>query len=446
MTTGMVIVDPAIVYYRKNVKVLVVGNGGREHALAWSLLRSGDVKQVICTPGNGGTSALEGCQNFPISVDDFAALKRLIEEQQIQLVVVGPELPLTLGIKDELQSETFQVFGPDKVGAQLEASKAWAKELMNDSNIPTAASTTFTDAKAAKAAVTTAPIVIKADGLAAGKGVTVATTIEMAHQAIDAIFAGEFSSSPQKVVVEDYLVGQEVSILALTDGRSIRALLPAQDHKQIGEGDIGPNTGGMGAYAPTPLVTPELQQRIQTVVLEPTLAALQRRGIDYRGVIYAGLMITPEGEPKVLEYNCRFGDPETQAVLALLQTPLEQLLLACCEQRLEQFPKIEWKSGTAVCVVLAAGGYPGDYQKGQPITGLETATATGAMIFHAGTTQQDKQILTSGGRVLGVTAVGATFEQAIAQAYSAVDCISFEQMYCRRDIGFRIANIINPAM
>jgi phosphoribosylamine--glycine ligase len=430
----------------ENVKVLVVGSGGREHALAWSLLRSPDVKQVICTPGNGGTASLAGCQNVPIAVDDFEGIKGLVQEQNIDLVVVGPEVPLALGIKDALQSEQIQVFGPDKIGAQLEASKAWAKDLMDEAAIPTAASATFTDAQAAKAAVTTAPIVIKADGLAAGKGVTVATSIEMAHDAIDTIFAGEFGSSPQKVVVEEYLVGQEVSVLALTDGQTIRPLLPAQDHKPIGEGDIGPNTGGMGAYAPTPLVTPELQQRIQTVVLEPTLKALQHRGIDYRGVIYAGLMITPEGEPKVLEYNCRFGDPETQAVLALLETPLEQLLLACCQQRLAQFPVIEWKSGTAVCVVMAAGGYPGSYQKGQPITGLDTAAATGALIFHAGTQQQQEQILTNGGRVLGVTAVGATFEQAIAQAYSAVDLISFEKMYYRRDIGFRMAKIINPAM
>lgn len=428
------------------MKVLVVGSGGREHALAWSLLRSPDVKQVICTPGNGGTASLAGCQNVPIAVDDFVSLKRLVQEQNIDLVVVGPELPLALGIKDALQSDQIQVFGPDKAGAQLEASKAWAKDLMDEAAIPTAASATFTDAQAAKAAVTTAPIVIKADGLAAGKGVTVATSIEMAHDAIDAIFAGEFGSGSQKVVVEEYLVGQEVSVLALTDGQTIRPLLPAQDHKQIGEGDIGPNTGGMGAYAPTPLVTPELQQRIQAVVLEPTLKALQHRGIDYRGVIYAGLMITPEGEPKVLEYNCRFGDPETQAVLALLETPLEQLLLACCQQHLAQFPAIEWKSGTAVCVVMAAGGYPGSYQKGQAITGLDTAAATGALIFHAGTQQQQEQILTNGGRVLGVTAVGATFEQAIAQAYSAVDLISFEKMYYRRDIGFRIAKIINPAM
>ena len=319
---------------------------------------------------------------------------------------------------------------------------------MNEGGIPTAASETFTDATAAKAAVTTAPIVIKADGLAAGKGVTVATSVEMAHTAIDAIFAGEFSSDPQKVVVEEYLVGQEVSVLALTDGRTIRALLPAQDHKPIGEGDIGPNTGGMGAYAPTPLVTPELQQRIQTVVLEPTLTALQNRGIDYRGVIYAGLMITPEGEPKVLEYNCRFGDPETQAVLALLATPLEQLLLACCQQRLDRFPEIEWKSGTAICVVIAAAGYPGTYKKGQPITGLDVAAddGTGTLIFHAGTEQQGEHILTNGGRVLGVTSVGATFEQAIASAYSAVDLISFEEMYYRRDIGFRIAKIVNLAM
>ncbi len=424
------------------MNVLVVGNGGREHALAWSLLKSPQIEQVICTPGNGGTAVLNRCRNIPIPVDDFDGIKHLVEEKHIDLVVVGPEVPLALGIKDALQSSQTQVFGPDKVGAQLEASKAWAKALMEEAGIPTAKAITFTDPETAKAFVQTAPIVIKADGLAAGKGVTVATSVEIAHAAIDTIFSGQLGADQQQVLIEEYLTGQEVSVLALTDGLTIRPLIPAQDHKQVGEGDTGPNTGGMGAYAPTPVVTPQLQQRIQTEVLEPTLAILQQRGIDYRGVIYAGLMITPDGDPKVLEFNCRFGDPETQAVLALLETPLDELLLACCQQRLAQCRPIRWTSGTAVCVVLAAGGYPGTYNTGQVITGLDQANAQGAMIFHAGTQQQGEQILTHGGRVLGVTAVGETFKQAITQAYTAVNVISFEQMYYRRDIGFRVASFM----
>ncbi|MEB3283347.1 MAG: phosphoribosylamine--glycine ligase [Lyngbya sp.] len=421
------------------MNVLVVGNGGREHALAWTLLRSPNVKQVICTPGNGGTAALKGCQNQPVAVDDFEGIKRIAQEYNVSLVIVGPEVPLALGITDYLQQYNLTVFGPNQVGAQLEASKAWAKDLMQQAHIPTAQTAVFTDAAAAKAYIQTLPIVIKADGLAAGKGVTVADRPEIAYAAIDAIFAGEFGRENQTVVIEEFLTGQEVSVLALTDGQTIRPLIPAQDHKAIGEGDTGPNTGGMGAYAPTPIITDSLSQRIQTEILEPTLATLQKRGIDYRGVIYAGLMISPDGEPKVLEFNCRFGDPETQAVLALLDTPLDEVILACCQQRLAEFPPLSWKPGVAVCVVLASAGYPGSYQKGYAITGVEQATAKGATVFHAGTKLQGDQVITDGGRVLGVTAVGSTFEEAIALTYEAVDCIEFEGMYCRRDIGFRLA-------
>ncbi|MBD2483810.1 phosphoribosylamine--glycine ligase [Planktothrix sp. FACHB-1365] len=419
------------------MKILVVGNGGREHAIAWTLLQSPNVEQVFCTPGNGGTATLKGCQNYPISVEDFEGIKTLVETQGISLVVVGPELPLALGITDYLQQHNIKVFGPNQAGAQLEASKAWSKAFMEEAGIPTAKAAVFTDAQTAKAYVQTAPIVIKADGLAAGKGVTVATTVEMAHAAIDSIFAGEFGQDNLRVVVEDFLTGQEASVLALTDGLTIRPLVPAQDHKQAGEGDTGPNTGGMGAYAPTPIVPAELMPRVQQEVLEPTLATLRQRGIDYRGVVYAGLMISPEGEIQVLEFNCRFGDPETQAVLALLDTPLDEVLLACCEQRLEQVP-LTWKPGVSVCVVLASGGYPGSYEKGKIITGIEEAEASGAIVFHAGTKLQDGQILTDGGRVLGVTAIGSTFKEAITQTYKAVDCINFEGLYCRRDIGFRV--------
>lgn len=284
------------------MKILVVGNGGREHAIAWTLLQSPQVEKVFCTPGNGGTATLKGCENYPISVEDFEGIKNLVQNQDISLVVVGPELPLALGITDYLQQHNIKVFGPNQAGAQLEASKAWSKAFMEDAGIPTAKAAVFTDAASAKAYIQTAPIVVKADGLAAGKGVTVATTVEMAHEAIDTIFAGEFGQDNLRVVVEDFLTGQEVSVLALTDGLTIRPLVPAQDHKQVGEGDTGPNTGGMGAYAPTPILPPELLSRVQQSVLEPTLATLRQRGIDYRGVVYAGLMISPEGEIQVLEF------------------------------------------------------------------------------------------------------------------------------------------------
>lgn len=262
------------------MKILVVGNGGREHAIAWTLLQSPQVEKVFCTPGNGGTATLKGCENYPISVEDFEGIKNLVQNQDISLVVVGPELPLALGITDYLQQHNIKVFGPNQAGAQLEASKAWSKAFMEDAGIPTAKAAVFTDAASAKAYIQTAPIVVKADGLAAGKGVTVATTVEMAHEAIDTIFAGEFGQDNLRVVVEDFLTGQEVSVLALTDGLTIRPLVPAQDHKQVGEGDTGPNTGGMGAYAPTPHLPPELLSRVQQSVLEPTLATLRQRGLS----------------------------------------------------------------------------------------------------------------------------------------------------------------------
>lgn len=420
----------------RKLKVLLVGNGGREHALASKLLESGKVQQIICVPGNGGTAAMERCQNLSLRVDDFEGIGRCVSVHNISMVVVGPELPLSLGITDYLKRKNVQVFGPSKEGAQIESSKSWAKALMDEAGILTAYSKTFTDATEAKAyvAAQSAPIVVKADGLAAGKGVVVAATVEEAQAAIDELFENNYRT----LVIEEYLTGQEVSVLALTDGLTIRPLLPAQDHKRIGDGDTGANTGGMGAYAPAPIATPELMERIQKEVLEPAIATLKSRNIDYRGILYAGLMITPAGEPKVLEFNCRFGDPETQAILPLLETPLEDLLLACAEQRLAQQPPIAWKPAVSTCVVIAAGGYPGNYQKGQKITGIEEAEALGAKVFHAGTQLKQQKLVTDGGRVLGVTAIGDNFEDAIAQAYQAVDCIKFDEMYYRRDIGDRV--------
>lgn len=418
------------------MKVLVVGNGAREHALVWKLLQSQRIRQIVCVPGNGGTASLERCQNLPLSVDDFEGIARFAQVNNISLVVVGPEVPLALGIADYLQRQNLKVFGPTKAGAQIEASKSWAKDLMREAGIPTANSEVFTEPEAAKAYVAAqgAPIVVKADGLAAGKGVTVAATVEEAYSAI----ADLFSSRIKTVVIEEYLAGQEVSVLALSDGLTVRQLLPAQDHKRIGEGDTGANTGGMGAYCPAPILTPALSARVQQEILEPTVAALKARGIDYRGVLYAGLMITPQGDPKVLEFNCRFGDPETQAILPLLETPLEDLLVACVGQKLAQQPPLAWKSGASACVVVAAGGYPESYKKGHVITGIEQAEAGGANVFHAGTQKKQQQVVTEGGRVLGVTAIGEDFDAAIAQAYAAINCIEFEGMYYRRDIGYRV--------
>ncbi|NTW21857.1 MAG: phosphoribosylamine--glycine ligase, partial [Nostocales cyanobacterium W4_Combined_metabat2_030] len=354
------------------MKVLVIGNGGREHALAWKLLQSKKINKLVCVPGNGGTATMPGCENLPLAVDDFAGISEYAVNNDISLVIVGPEVPLAQGITDYLQNQGLMVFGPNKEGAQIEASKAWAKALMTEAGVPTAKSAVFTEAAPAKAYIQSegAPIVIKADGLAAGKGVTVAETIAQAEAAIEAIFQGQFGSAGSSVVIEECLVGQEVSILALTDGLTIRPLLPAQDHKRVGEGDTGENTGGMGAYAPAPIATPQLMARVQTEVLERTIHALQARGIDYRGILYAGLMISPDGDFRVLEFNCRFGDPETQVILPMLETPLEDLILACIEQRLEDMPPIAWKQGAAATVVAASGGYPGEYAKGKVITGL----------------------------------------------------------------------------
>ena len=423
------------------MKVLVIGNGGREHALAWKLLQSKKINKLVCVPGNGGTATMPGCENLPLAVDDFAGISEYAVNNDISLVIVGPEVPLAQGITDYLQNQGLMVFGPNKEGAQIEASKAWAKALMTEAGVPTAKSAVFTEAAPAKAYIQSegAPIVIKADGLAAGKGVTVAETIAQAEAAIEAIFQGQFGSAGSSVVIEECLVGQEVSILALTDGLTISPLLPAQDHKRVGESDTGENTGGMGAYAPAPIATPQLMARVQTEVLERTIHALQARGIDYRGILYAGLMISPDGDFRVLEFNCRFGDPETQVILPMLETPLEDLILACIEQRLEDMPPIAWKQGAAATVVAASGGYPGEYAKGKVITGLAAAETAGATVFHAGTKLNAAQeVVTDGGRVLNVTGLGENFQEALAQAYAGIENIQFAQMYYRRDIGYRV--------
>ena len=403
-------------------------------------MQSRRITEVICVPGNGGTAALQGCRNLPLAVDDFEGIARFALVNNIGLVGVGPEQPLAKGITDDLTERNISVFGPTQAGAQIESSKAWAKELMREASIPTAEADVFSDAESAIEYIQTkgVPIVVKADGLAAGKGVTVATTLPEAITAVEAAFGGQFGVAGHRVVIEEYLSGQEASVLAVTDGLTIRPLMPAQDHKPIGEGDTGANTGGMGAYAPTPVITPDLMERIQTEILQPAIETLHQRGIDYRGVLYAGLMITPQGDPKVVEFNCRFGDPETQVVLPLLETPLEEVMLACAQQRLGTLPPINWRSGAAACIVLVAQGYPGRYSKGMPIGGIDQAESTGAYVFHAGTKKQGEKTIANGGRVLGVTAVGETFEAAIANAYNAVSYIEFEGVYYRRDIGYRV--------
>lgn len=421
------------------MKVLVVGSGGREHTLVWKLLQSSNVQEVVCVPGNGGTATLPKCTNLALSVTDSEGIGRFCLVNNIGLVVVGPEVPLAAGIVDDLQEQGVNAFGPTQAGAQIESSKIWAKDLMREAGIPTAQAKSFTDAAAAIAYVEmqALPIVIKADGLAAGKGVIIATTLEEARATIADVLGGRFGAAGQRVLIEEYLQGEEASVLAITDGLTIRPLLPAQDHKRIGEGDTGNNTGGMGAYAPAPVVTSDLMERVQREILEPAIATLRQRGIDYRGVLYAGLMITPQGDPKVIEFNCRFGDPETQAVLPLLETPLDAVMLACTQQRLEAFPPLQWKSGACVCVVVAAKGYPEAYPKGEIITGLDQVEGTGAVAFHAGTRLHQGKIISDGGRVLGVTAWGDDLQQAIANTYGAIGTIHFESMYYRRDIGHR---------
>jgi len=421
------------------MKVVVVGNGGREQAIAAWLVQSQQVSQCYCLPGNGGTAQLPKTENIAVGVEELAEIGRFCQQERVDLVVVGPELPLTLGLADHLQDLSITVFGPKRAGAQLEASKSWAKALMQQAGVPTAWGETFTELEPALEYVDQqgAPIVIKADGLAAGKGVVVALTLPEARQAVLDLWAAGFS----KLVIEEYLEGEEVSVLALSDGRTILPLLPAQDHKRIGEGDTGPNTGGMGVYAPAPLVSPALMEDIRQAILEPTLAALQAQGIDYRGVLYAGLMISPKGEVKVLEYNCRFGDPETQAILPLLATPLLDLLLACCHQNLAQLPPLQWRSGSAVCVVMASAGYPGPYQTEEIITGIAEAETRGALVFQAGTQLHQGQLLTAGGRVLGVTALGPTLGEAITNVYEAIQAIHFPGAYYRRDIGHRACSL-----
>ena len=425
-------------------RILVVGGGGRENALAWALARCPGVEQVWIAPGNGGSSELRGCQQLAIAESNQQGLLEAAQQHRVELVVVGPEAPLAAGLADTLRAAGLAVFGPDAKGAQLEASKQWAKALMVDAGIPTARHWAASSLEAALAVVDDVgePLVVKADGLAAGKGVTVAASVAETRSAIEAAFAGRFGEAGATVVLEEILQGPEVSVFGLCDGERLVLLPPAQDHKRIGEGDTGPNTGGMGAYAPAPLLDASGLEQVRQLVLEPTVAALRARGIDYRGVIYAGLMLTPQG-PQVIEFNCRFGDPECETLMPLLGPELAAVLLACAQGRLDQAPGLTLKPGCSACVIAAAEGYPLSARQGDAISIALSATERAGQgdlqLFHAGTRRDgEERCLTAGGRVLAMVAQADDFDSAFARAYEGLAQVHFDGMTLRRDIGHQV--------
>jgi phosphoribosylamine--glycine ligase len=418
------------------MKVLVIGQGGREHALVWKLKQSPSVTRVICAPGNAGT-ARDG-ENVDIKATDVPKLVQFAKKELIDLVIIGPEAPLVIGLTDALEKEGIKVFGPSMAAAELEGSKAFSKELMRQFSIPTAEFSIFKNADEAENYLNSreeVPLVVKADGLAAGKGVYVCANRQEALDAVSKIMrAKEFGKAGERVIIEERLDGQEVSILALVDGNTILPLETSQDHKAAYDDDKGPNTGGMGAYSPAPIVTPEMMMQIERQILVPTIHAMKRSKRAFKGVLYAGLMITNQG-PKVLEYNVRFGDPECQPLLMRLKTDLAQVLMAAADGKLDELGPLEWDPRPAVCVVMAAAGYPGDYEKGSPIRGLDEADALpDSKVFHAGTTLRGADVVSDGGRVLGVTAIGDDIVNAKLKAYQAVKCIRWDGAWCRKDI------------
>jgi len=420
-------------------RILVVGGGGRENALGWALARCEGVEAVWIAPGNGGSEGLEGCRVLEIPESDAEALVAACRQHAVDLVVVGPEAPLAAGLADHLRAAGVAVFGPGADGARLEASKRWAKDLMVEAGIPTARHAHASSLEQALALLATfpEPPVVKADGLAAGKGVTVAASLEEARAAIAEVFAGRFGAAGASLVLEERLSGPEVSVFALCDGRRMVLLPPAQDHKRIGEGDTGPNTGGMGAYAPAPLLDAEGLEQVRQWVLEPTLEALRARGIDYRGVIYAGLMLTPSG-PQVIEFNCRFGDPECETLMPLLGPELAQVLLACARGDLDAAPPLSIQGGCSACVIAAAEGYPGEVRRGDPIRSA-LVPGDSLQLFHAGSRRDPGgHCLTAGGRVLAVVAQAADFDTAFERAYAGLEQVSFEGITYRRDIGHQV--------
>ena len=416
------------------MRILVIGGGGREHALAWKLARSERVEKVYCAPGNAGIAREAEC--LDIAADDLDGLARFARRERIELTVVGPEMPLVAGIVERFERDDLRIFGPSKQAAELEGSKVFAKNLMRRHGIPSAEYQVFEDLEKARTYIEGRgeKLVVKADGLAAGKGVLVCDTTEEAMAAAERVLGGEFGSAGARLVVEERLRGEEASILALTDGTTIAPLASSQDHKAAFDGDKGPNTGGMGAYSPAPVVSPEVMESVISDVLVPTVHAMKKEGRPYKGVLYAGIMVTKQG-PKVLEFNVRMGDPETQPLLVRLKTDLATLLEAVVEGRLDEM-ELEWDERPAVCVVMASGGYPGSYEKGREISGLDAAgEVRDTVVFHAGTAEKDGKIGTAGGRVLGVTSLGDTVEKAIGRAYEAVELIGWKDVQYRRDIG-----------
>jgi len=421
------------------MKVLVVGGGGREHALAWKCAQSPRVSEVLVAPGNAGTALEAGVRNAPVNAEDIESLLALAQSESVGLTIVGPEVPLVNGIVDRFRDAGMPCFGPDAAGAQLEGSKAFTKDFLHRHHIPTAAYQNFDEVKPALAYIREhgAPIVVKADGLAAGKGVIVARTLKEAEDAATSMLsAGSFGDAGRRIVVEEFLEGEEASYIVMTDGRDVLPLASSQDHKARDEGDTGPNTGGMGAYSPAPVVTPEIEQRILDLVIHPTLAGLREDGINYTGFLYAGLMISPDGTPRVIEFNCRMGDPETQPIMARLQSDLVSLCEAALNGKLADASAL-WDPRAALGVVMAAGGYPAGYDKGRPITGLDAQETSDALVFHAGTAMKDETVVTSGGRVLCVVGLGDSVADARDVAYDRVRNIHWEDVYFRNDIGHR---------
>jgi phosphoribosylamine--glycine ligase len=424
------------------MKVLVVGSGGREHALAWKIASSPRVDRVFVAPGNAGTAA--EAENVSIAADDISGLAKFVHQNSIDLTVVGPEVPLVAGLVDILQREKLRVFGPSKAASQLEGSKVFCKNMLHGADVPTAEYRVFRDPDSATRYVMdryqsddeSVPLVVKADGLAAGKGVIVCANRRDALAAIDRIARQrEFGDAGRQLIIEERLHGLEASVLAITDGRTIVTLPPAQDHKAAHDGDTGPNTGGMGAYCPTPLVDEKTLRWIEEHILVPTVHAMKRSRQPFKGVLYAGIMLTPQQGPKVLEYNVRFGDPECQPLLMRLQTDLVDVIDATIDGKLDELPPLRWDPRPSVCVVMASEGYPGDYEKGRPIRGLEEAGAIqDVKVFHSGTQLVDGQVVTAGGRVLAVTALGDSIAAAKLQAYTAVKCIRWPGAWCRKDI------------
>jgi phosphoribosylamine---glycine ligase len=419
------------------MNVLLIGSGGREHALAWAIAASPLLTKLYCAPGNAGIESLATC--IALDVTQHDAVIAFCRDKQIGFVVVGPEAPLVAGLVDDLTAAGIKTFGPSKLAAQLEGSKGFTKDLCREFKIPTAAYGRFTGAAPAKAftrAHGRLPVVIKADGLAAGKGVVIAETLEAADHAIDACFAGAFGVAGHEVVVEAFLDGEEASFFVLSDGVNVLPLATAQDHKRVGDGDTGANTGGMGAYSPAPVMTPAIIERTMDEIIKPTVVGMAKRGMPFKGVLFAGLMITKEG-PQLIEYNARFGDPETQVLMMRLKSDLLTALIATADGALKAFD-LRWRDEAALTVVMAANGYPANYEKGSEIRDLaEAAAMPGVEIFHAGTARDDDKLVATGGRVLNVTATGKTIAEAQARAYAAVDRIDWPGGFCRRDIGWR---------